>query len=77
MTTVDKHEYFKMMRAREERIRTFMQLELEACLEEVCWMLRCYNCEALELFNDWGGRGYDDSVPGEVTKTSSSGYRTT
>ena len=22
-----------------------------------------------ELFNDWGGRGYDDSVPGEVTKT--------
>ena len=20
-----------------------------------------------ELFNDWGGRGYDDSVPGEVT----------
>ena len=35
MTTVDKHEYFKMIRAREERIRTFMQLELEACLEEV------------------------------------------
>ena len=48
MTTVDKHEYFKMMRAREERIRTLMQLELEACLEEVCWMLRCYNCEALD-----------------------------
>ena len=35
MTTVDKHEYFKMMRAREERIITFMRLELEACLEEV------------------------------------------
>ena len=33
MTTVDKHEYFKMIRAREERIRTFMQLELEACLD--------------------------------------------
>ena len=48
MTYVDKHEYFKMMRAREERIRTFMQLELEACLEEVSWMLRCYNCEALD-----------------------------
>ena len=47
MTTVGKHEYFKMMRVREERIRTFMQLELEACLEEVSWMLRCYNCEAL------------------------------
>ena len=48
MTTVDKHEYHKMIRAREERIRTFMQLELEACLEEVSWMLRCYNCEALD-----------------------------
>ena len=28
-------------------------------------------------FNDWGGRGYDDSVPEEVTKTTPSGYRTT
>ena len=37
-----------MMRAREERIRTFMQLELEGCLEEVSWMLRCYNCKALD-----------------------------
>ena len=30
-----------------------------------------------ELFNDWGGRGYDDSVPREVNKTASSGDRTT
>ena len=30
-----------------------------------------------ELFNNWEGRGYDDSVPGEVTKTPSSGDRTT
>ena len=37
-----------MMRTREERIGTFMQLELEACLEEVSWMLRCHNCEALD-----------------------------
>ena len=37
-----------MMRTREERIRTFMQLELEACLEEVSWMLRFHNCEALD-----------------------------
>ena len=29
------------------------------------------------MFNDWGGRGYDDSIPGEVTKTASSGDRTT
>ena len=36
-----------MVRAREDRIRTFMQLELEACLEEVCWSIRCYNCEVL------------------------------
>ena len=32
---------------------------------------------AMELFNNWEGRGYDDSVPGEVTKTPSSGDRTT
>ena len=32
---------------------------------------------ALEVFNDWGGRGYDDSVPVEVTITAPSGDRTT
>ena len=49
MTTVfvNEHEYFKMVRAREDRIRTFMQLELEACLEEVRWSITCYNCEVL------------------------------
>ena len=47
MATVNKHEYFKMVRAREDRIGTFMQLELEACLEEVCWSIQCYNCEVL------------------------------
>ena len=30
-----------------------------------------------ELFNDWGGRGYDYSVPGDVTKTAPSGDGTT
>ena len=45
--TTDEHEYYKMMRTLEARIRTFMQLELEACLEEVNWMIRCHNCEAL------------------------------
>ena len=30
-----------------------------------------------ECFNDWGGWGYDDSVPGNGTKTTSSGDRTT
>ena len=48
MTTVYEHEYYQMMRTREARIRTFMQLELEACVEEVSWMLRCHNCEALD-----------------------------
>ena len=44
---VNEHEYFKMVRAREDRIRTFMQLELEAYLEEVRWSITCYNCEVL------------------------------
>ena len=35
------------MRTLEARARTFMQLELEACLEEVNWMIRYHNCEAL------------------------------
>ena len=30
-----------------------------------------------ESFNDWGGRGYDDSVPGEAPKTTPSEDRTT
>ena len=32
---------------RKTRIRTFMQLELEACLDEINWMVRCHNCEAI------------------------------
>ena len=49
MTTVGEHGYYKMMRTREARIITFMQLELEACLKEVNWMIRCHNCEALNF----------------------------
>ena len=30
----------------EARIRTFMQMEIEACLDEVDWMIRCHNCAA-------------------------------
>ena len=30
-----------------------------------------------EEFNDWGGRGYDDFVPGEVIKTAPFGDETT
>ena len=32
--------------------------------------------EGKESFNDWGGRGYDDFVPGVVTKTATSEGRT-
>ena len=39
--------YYKMLWMREARIRTFMQLELEACQEEIVWMIRYHNCEAL------------------------------
>ena len=38
----------KMVWMRETRIRTFIQLELEACLEEINRMIRCHNCEALD-----------------------------
>ena len=40
-------EYEKMLWMREAMIRTFMQLELEACQEEIAWMITCHNCEAL------------------------------
>ena len=47
----DAHYYSeedaKMVWMREARIRMFMQLELEACLEGINWMIRCHNCEAL------------------------------
>ena len=31
----------------EARIRTFMQLEIESCLEKINRMIRCHNCKAL------------------------------
>ena len=40
-------EYEKMLWMREARIRTFMQLELEACQEEIVWMITWHNCEVL------------------------------
>ena len=40
-------EYYKILWMCEARIRTFMQLELEACQEEIVWMIRCHTCEAL------------------------------
>ena len=33
--------------------------------------------QTIEGFNDWGGWGYDDFVPGEVTKTAPSRDETT
>ena len=43
----------------------------------VCVCLRVFIKLQIELFNGWVGRGYDDPVPGEVTKTAPSGDRTT
>ena len=37
--------------------------------EGIGWLAEC--------FNDWGGRGYDGSVPGDGTKITPSGDRTT
>ena len=37
----------KVVWLREVRIRTFMQLKLETYLEEINWIIRCHNCEAL------------------------------
>ena len=47
----------------------------EAKTEIMC--LRTKGMPAFEGFNDWGGRGYDDFVSGEVTKTALSGDETT
>ena len=38
--------YEKTVWMRQARIRTFKQLELEACEEEIIWVVRCHNCEA-------------------------------
>ena len=38
---------------------------------------RWHVIDALEGFNDWGGRGYDNFVPVEVIKTAPSGDETT
>ena len=40
-------KYEKMVWMRQARIRMFMQLEPEACHEEIMWVVRCQNCEAL------------------------------
>ena len=37
-------EDMKMVWVCETRIRTFMQMELEACLDEIDWMVTCHNC---------------------------------
>ena len=40
-------EEAKMVWMGETSIRTFIQLDLEACLEEINWMITCCNCKAL------------------------------
>ena len=36
----------KMAWMRETRIRSFMQMEHEACLDDLNWLIRCHNCTA-------------------------------
>ena len=45
-------EYKKMSWMREAKIRIFIQLELESCLEEINWMIKCHNCEALNCLQE-------------------------
>ena len=42
----------KMTWMRETRNRIYMQMGLEACLDEIGWMIRCHNCEALKCPQD-------------------------
>ena len=49
----------------------------ESKTETMCMPIPRAPATKIEGFNDWGGRGYDDFVPGEVTKTAPSGDRTT
>ena len=45
--------------------------------EESSTVVQRYKGSTKEGFNDWEGRGYDDFVPEEVTKTVPSGDETT
>ena len=50
-TDVCSEEEQKMAWIPETRIRTFMQMELEACKDEVDWLIRCDNCAAYSCPN--------------------------
>ena len=56
-------------------------LLISECISGLIWFGSVYLVTTAgfvaECFNDWGERGYDDSVPGDVTKTTPSGDRTT
>ena len=39
------------------------------------YYMGCKTYTTTQEFNDWGGQGYDDFVPGEYTKTAPSGMR--
>ena len=45
-THVCSEEEQKRAWMRETRIRTFMQVELETCRDELDWLIRCHNCAA-------------------------------
>ena len=47
---------------------------VSVCQQMIGGFHHTYNTE---YFNNWGGRGHDDSVPGDGAKTTPSGDRTT
>ena len=59
----------------------FYKIHVELALAACCSLRKDCPLELaqqlIEVFNDWRGRGYDDFVPGEVTKTAPYGDRTT
>ena len=64
----ERHKKEAFFAQRKERLSSLLSVDME--------LTQCL-ISRFELFNDWGGRGYDDPVPGEVPKTPSSGDRTT
>ena len=45
-TNICSEEERKMAWMRETTIRTFMQMELKACRDELDWLIRYHNCAA-------------------------------
>ena len=69
-----------IMGTKDKRHQSGPQLNIRDRQEEEHWSRKYVphnaNTETYPSINDWGGRGYDNFVPGEVTKTVPSGDST-